>query len=317
MSGAPATLQLHPARRCDLACGHCYARSGPLEPDEVPLGALETTVEDAVAGGWTAVEVSGGEPLLWRGLERLLQRARAAGATTSITTNGTRLPRVLDLAPHLDRVVVSIDGIGVRHDRMRGKRGAFDDLVRDLPVLRGIPFEVRFTLTRDNGHELADVVALAAAHGARAVQVAPLADVGRVAADGLVPTDEDTARAWYEAIRRRWTGADGPRVELDGMNLAHLSDPGASLSDWLSPLVVEADGTVVPFQHGFPRRWRVGSVHDARLSELLARWPHAPALRALCRAAVGHLRATVDLPFVDGLQRLVEAAGRASLSSAA
>ena len=53
---------------------------------------------------------------------------------------------------------------------------------------------------------------------------------------------------------------------------------GASLADLVSPLVIEADGTVVPLAHGFARGHAIGNLGAGGLSALADRF------RALVRS---------------------------------
>ena len=311
-------LQIHPLRRCNLRCRHCYSSSGPSESDILPVALLESAIGDAAALGWQYASISGGEPLLYPDLGRLLGQARDLGLRTAITTNGTLLRRVAPLADRLDFVALSLDGLGARHDAMRGWPGAFEALVRGLPWLRGagIPFGFLFTLTRDNLHELPDVVAFATEHGASVVQIHPLAPAGRGALLGLTPDDEDAARAWLEVWRLRQSGEVRIRLPLDFADLERMRAPGTSLPEVLSPLVIEADGTVVPLQHGFPREWALGSLHDAGLAELIRRWTRLEAFRALCAITLQRRAEAADLPFLDVYQALAEAAAQGSASAA-
>ena len=48
-----------------------------------------------------------------------------------------------------------------------------------------------------------------------------------------------------------------------------------TLGSVLSPLVIEADGLVVPLQYGFPRRYALGSLNTERLTILAERWMEA------------------------------------------
>lgn len=48
-------------------------------------------------------------------------------------------------------------------------------------------------------------------------------------------------------------------------------DP-TNLSQAVSPLVIDADGTVVPLTYGFPRPYQLGNLYDAPLRELAHRW---------------------------------------------
>ena len=84
----------------------------------------------------------------------------------------------------------------------------------------------------------------------------------------------------------------------------HADDhPPASgrLADYANPLVVEADGTVVPYGYGFSRKFAVGSIRDQRLNQLAPDWIRAvyPDFRALCRRVYEEACRPSDLPFLN------------------
>src|SRR3954470_6102458 len=87
-TGIAPVLQLHPSRRCNIACAHCYSSSGPQAREELPLQLLSGCLEEAASLGYRQLAVSGGEPLLYHSLAALLARARSLGMLASITTNG-------------------------------------------------------------------------------------------------------------------------------------------------------------------------------------------------------------------------------------
>lgn len=58
--------------------------------------------------------------------------------------------------------------------------------------------------------------------------------------------------------------------------------PDQLLGRWLTPLVLEADGTLAPITYGFPRAYALGNLHNASLGELLRHWNPEPLL-ALAR----------------------------------
>src|SRR5256885_8343814 len=84
-------LQVHPARRCNLRCLHCYSSSGPEERDELPAALLREALDDASALGYTVAGFSGGEPTLYEPLSALVEHARRRGMRTTVTTNGMLL----------------------------------------------------------------------------------------------------------------------------------------------------------------------------------------------------------------------------------
>jgi MoaA/NifB/PqqE/SkfB family radical SAM enzyme len=296
-TGEYAILQVHPARRCNLRCLHCYSRSGPDVDEALGLDLLARAVADARDLGYGVLGVSGGEPLLYRPLPDLLRAARAAGMRTTVTSNGMLLTqrRLAELAGLVDVLALSLDGTPETHVAMRQDPRAFRDLERRLPALRdsGIPFGFIVTLTQHNVHELAWVADFAARAGAGLLQVHPLEPEG-YAADALagsVPDPTELAYAFVESLRLG--GSTDLAVQLDVVRRddlrAHPEQFFAAggavpqrLGDWLTPLVVEASGQIVPLTYGLDPAYALGSLHDAPLAELAAVWDPAP-FRTLCR----------------------------------
>jgi Fe-coproporphyrin III synthase len=326
-TGDSAILQVHPTRRCNLRCLHCYSSSGPTETQTLPVGLLAAAVRDAAGLGYGVLSVSGGEPLLYSGLPELLAAAREAGMRTTLTTNGTvltaaRLAAVRDL---VDLVAVSLDGTAATHDRIRGRAGAHPAAVAALHRLAaaGVSFGVITTLTAGNVAEFAEVAATAAEAGAALLQVHPLEPEGaaREHLAGELPDRRELGFAAVEVARvARELGLPAqfdavPRPRFVANPAAFLADPGdpgdplaGRLGDWLSPLVVEADGAVVPLSHGLHRRFAIGDLHRAPLAELAAAWDPAP-LRRLCRDT--WLRLVREAPpLVPWYDELVDAARR-------
>lgn len=319
LAGPARILQLHPTRRCNLRCLHCYSDSSPEATDELSAAVAGRVVRDAAALGYGVLSVSGGEPFLYRPLGEVLGVARAAGMRTQLVTNGLALTaaRLDAVADVLGLAVVSVDGTAVDHDRMRGQEGSFRRLDRGLARLRdrGVPFGLLFTLTMGNVDQLEAIVELGLAAGAALVQVHPLEATGRALALAPdVPDEVEAAAALIEAERLRRRHGDRIALQVD-MALAHQlvarldhddrdvrdggDEPGPRLADWVTPLVVEPDGWCVPFEYGFPRRHALGDLHQAPLSVLAARWEldGADRLRGVVAAARAEL-ATVGTAVV-------------------
>jgi Fe-coproporphyrin III synthase len=284
-------LQIHPSLRCNLACRHCYSLSGPRQVERLPQSMIETLIADATAEAYTAVSVSGGEPLLWSGLFDALAVAKQCGLVTALTTNLIPLTqrRLEGLVSSLDVIAVSLDGMPASHDHMRGKTGAFAAMAARLPMLRraGVSFGFIFTLTDVNLDELPWVAQFAIDQGAGLLQIHPLEEVGRAAAElsGRRPGELTANTAYLAFMQLRERLGDRINIQLDfahrdvlrnepwrGWSETPTDDEVSGLADLLSPLVVEADGTVVPLQYGFSRLHVLGNLHDASLRMLVARW---------------------------------------------
>lgn len=320
-TGAHKILQVHPTRRCNLRCLHCYSSSGPDEGERLDLELLRGAVADAAREGYTVLSVSGGEPLLYRPLGALLEHARAHGLATTVTTNGTLLgARQLELLRgRVDLLAISLDGAPASHDRMRGAAGAFERLRRHLGGVRaaGIAFGFIFTLTQRNLGELAWVAEFAAAEGASLLQVHPLEGVGRAQAQlrPELPDALEASYAYLEVARLRAAVGDTLRLHIDlayrGGLLEHpervfvgeaLGHPeGRGLAAYVSPLVVEPDGTVVPLRYGFSRAHALGNLHNRPLVDLAEAWRQTRLgqFGELCRRALEGLKGPAAPPFVN------------------
>lgn len=255
--------------------------------------------------------------MLYPHLPALLARAQALGMLTTVTSNGMPLDeaRLEPLIGKVSVLAISLDGMPEAHDRMRGRKGAFDAMKMHLPAVRasGVPFGFIFTLTQHNLHELDWVAAFAEGQGARLLQIHPLEAAGRAESlEGATPDAREGTAAFLEVARlpERYAGRlafqldllhrEAAELEPDRVLARTLEDEEARpFSDLVSPLILETDGTLVPVQYGFPRAYALGSILEEDLRVLAARWrrERLPAFRALCRAALADLREGSVLPF--------------------
>jgi len=287
-TGIAPVLQVHPTRRCNIACAHCYTSSGPNISEELPVELLLDCLDEAYALGYRQLAVSGGEPIIYGGLRQLLERGRQLGMVTTVTSNGMLLSpaRWKPVAGLVDMLAISIDGRPEEHDRIRGREGAFDRTVANLATVRssGTPFGFIFTLTQHNVDSLDFVVRLAAREGARSVQVHPLTLHGRAAERmrGERPDGIELAAALLGAAL---LGRElGVAMHVDAVTaeqlLVHFDAlvplrPVRQLVDVAPVLVVDPAGRVVPMTHEVSSSLWLGSLLDAGLTELASDWLEA------------------------------------------
>jgi MoaA/NifB/PqqE/SkfB family radical SAM enzyme len=158
-------------QRCNLSCPFCAYdrrlawRRSEAEPGLVRrfgevLSTFQRQTGDRVLVSWL-----GGEPLLWRPLEKLTAvYVKQLGLGVSATTNGTTLgspARREHLLAHYSELTVSVDGLGATHDRLRGWPGGFDAVRAGVAALaeakrtagRGPKLRVNTVLMRTNLEE--------------------------------------------------------------------------------------------------------------------------------------------------------------------
>ncbi len=125
--------------RCNLRCTYCMPAEGLSwlpKPELLTDDELVRLVGIAVALGVTDVRLTGGEPLIRRGITGLVARLAALGPRPrlALTTNGLGLDKLAGpLADAgLDRVNVSLDTVDRLSFATLTRRDRLDDVVRGL-----------------------------------------------------------------------------------------------------------------------------------------------------------------------------------------
>lgn len=141
----PEEIAFKLTNRCDLRCLHCYQwnadgyhhhLSAPERRGDLDL-ALVRGVLEATRAVRSNVYLWGGEPLVYRYWDGLVELLASDPRWTSVCTNGTlierRLPSLLKLGPHLE-MFLALDGFASAHDAVRGP-GSFARAWHGLQLL--------------------------------------------------------------------------------------------------------------------------------------------------------------------------------------
>jgi Fe-coproporphyrin III synthase len=291
LADSAKVLQIHPTRRCNLRCLHCYSSSAPEARDTLPVGLLASALDQARLEGYDLAGFSGGEPLLYPDLAQLVEQAKGLGYYTTVTTNGMLLnrARLAPLRGTLDLLAVSLDGVRESHNQMRASPRAFDAMRRGLVAVREheFVFGFIFTLTQWNLHELDAVAEIAVEEGARLLVVHPLEMVGRARdellgyrPDGIELATSALAVAQlqqqYESrLLVQWDCFDRSALAKDPARYyagGDIRQPDMRLAELVLPLVIEPDGAVVPIEYGFPRGFALGNLYQDSLEVMAQRW---------------------------------------------
>jgi pyrroloquinoline quinone biosynthesis protein E len=253
-SPRPYTLVAELTYRCPLRCVYC---SNPVDWASHGDG-LETAdwlriFREAEELGVVQLNLTGGEPLLRRDLETLVEGARGLDLYTNLITSGIPLTRarLAELkARGLDNVQVSIQDVAApASDRIAGLK-SFE---RKLEVAHwvkelGLPLTLNTVLHRDNLDRVGDVVALAESLAADRLELANTQYLGWALLNraALLPTREqlDRARDVARAARGRLQG----RMEVLFVTPDYYVDfPKSCMDGWGRRFIVVApDGLVLP-----------------------------------------------------------------------
>lgn len=169
LAGGPSWIVIQLLERCNLRCNMCYewGESGAYTAlpglAELDLDVLLERLEECLPGK-PRVEFFGGEPLLYRGIWKLLQVLGDAGCDVSFPTNGTTLARHARrlVSANPTRVWISLDGPKEINDAQRGA-GVYDRATRGIDAIdrlkhkTGDPYPelgLTFVVTPDNHHTI-------------------------------------------------------------------------------------------------------------------------------------------------------------------
>lgn len=114
---------------CNLKCEHCMASKFQKKERALTLLDLENIAAQADALGLCQFNISGGEPLIFKDVDRAIEALNPERFHIGMSTNGHYLS--LERAKHLkaiglDKVMISLDSIDeALHDRNRNKDGSY------------------------------------------------------------------------------------------------------------------------------------------------------------------------------------------------
>lgn len=222
---AHTDLRMSVTDRCNLRCVYCMPEEGvPFQPREQILSFEEMTRVAGVAHsmGVTSVRLTGGEPLVRRGVVDLVGRLALVGFDDiALTTNGTGLAPLAEALARagLQRVNISCDSLQPQRFGQIRRRGHLATVLAamDAAEAAGLaPLKVNVVVMSGvNEDEVLDFAGFAREHRrvVRFIEYMPLDAQGHWRRDQVVASDDVLAR-----INDRWPIEPVP---------AHGNDPAA------------------------------------------------------------------------------------------
>jgi cyclic pyranopterin phosphate synthase len=214
--------------RCNFRCLYCMPEHGAhFAPRDELLtdDELLQVIEAAAMVGFQKIRLTGGEPSLRRNIVEIVRRIAATPGITeiSMTTNALRLN---DLAQPLreaglTRVNISIDSLNPTKFKQMTRGGDFARVWSGIEAAERVgfkPMKFNAVVVRGlNDDEVVDIARLTVDRPwqFRFIEMMPLAGVGELAEQSVVPTREIIARleqAYGELEFIGWFGSDPART---------------------------------------------------------------------------------------------------------
>jgi len=201
----PRLIAWELTRQCPLNCKHCRAAArarpyaGELSTDE-----CFKLLDNIASFAKPIIILTGGEPMLRADVYDIAARASGLGLRVVMAPCGALIDdesAAKMLKAGIRHISISLDGATAEsHDAFRGVDGAFASSLRGIEAAKRarLGFQINTTVTKDNLHELEDILALAVDLGASVFNPFLLVPTGR----GKQLADHEISAEQYEETLR-------------------------------------------------------------------------------------------------------------------
>ena len=202
----PLVLMLEPLFRCNLACPGCGKIDYPKQILDRRL-SVEECLEAVDECGAPMVSIPGGEPLIHKEINQIVEGIVARKKFVYLCTNALLLKKKLDLfkpSPYLT-FSIHLDGLKAEHDHAVDQEGVFDKAVEAITeaVKRGFRVTVNCTLFNNAVPEnVADFFDYVSTLGVEGVTVSPGYAYERAPAQDHFLRRRDTKDLFRDVFRR-------------------------------------------------------------------------------------------------------------------
>ncbi|MCR9269729.1 MAG: GTP 3',8-cyclase MoaA [Hyphomonadaceae bacterium] len=236
-------LRLSVTDRCDLRCTYCMSEIMQFLPKRelLSIEELDQVARAFIQRGVKKIRVTGGEPLVRKGMPELFTRLGAYLGKgldeLTLTTNATQLEQHAEMLARsgVKRINVSLDTLDPDSFERITRRGKLDQVLAGIDAALDAGLKIKINtvaLKHENMHDLADMIAWAHNRGMdmTLIEVMPLGETGEDRIDQYVPLP-----MVRDALEQEWTLTDvsasipngGPsryvRVEQTGGRLGFIT----------------------------------------------------------------------------------------------
>jgi len=161
----PTDISIITTYRCQMRCKMCDIWANPTDRKK------EITPQDLEKlPSFKFVNITGGEPFVRNDLEEIVEVMYRKSPRIVISTSGWHTKKIIKLAERFPKIGirVSIEGLPIMNDDLRGREGGFDRGLRTLLALKEMGVkDIGFgqTVSNKNSHDLIPLYNLASSLG--------------------------------------------------------------------------------------------------------------------------------------------------------
>ncbi len=159
---APFYIQFEITERCNNKCYFCYNPMGHVQGNELSLDKIKQILNQLSEVGVFRINFNGGEPLARLDLLDIIEYAGSLGFDLHMNTNATLVTDEIaeKIAKHMKSICTSVlHSDRVKHDKMTGRPGAYDDVINGIKTLRrhGVEVEVNVCTSSENYEDIYNI----------------------------------------------------------------------------------------------------------------------------------------------------------------
>ncbi|MDP2653402.1 MAG: radical SAM protein [Candidatus Omnitrophota bacterium] len=285
MHNLGSVAQLSLTYDCQCNCGHCGIKYlGHSIPNELSLDRIKEIFDDLLLGGFTHVDLSGGEPTLRSDLCEIIALGKQRNFFMSLESNGLLLDSNLVSQlkrAGLDLIYLSLDDYRpALHDKKRGKKGVFVGVLKALLYARRFGLPVHTSLVpKDKEYftngDINTHIEFCLRYGAKNVRILFPSYVGNCSKSEKLFCSQEEELSMLECIDLKYK--DVVYVESQSCYLSKIleekkvSCPAKSVFCYIS-----CNGLVMPCPY-LPIAF--GDIHKESMTEIFSRMHEHPLLR--------------------------------------
>lgn len=199
--------------RCPLVCIHCSSDASPISYEEMDNKTALDLVAQATNMGVNEIAFSGGEPMIYNGINTVVEKAASGSANVIIYTSGyihdfSKKIKILKKRG-LNKVIFSLySSFKQKHESITRKRGSYNLTLHSIreTVEIGLDCEIHFVALRRNYKDLIDLTNLTEELGIKRISVLRFVPQGRgflLQNDGLLPIQYIELKKIIQGLRQK------------------------------------------------------------------------------------------------------------------
>jgi len=291
---------------CPLNCLHCSACASNSNPSQLPMERVISVINEFARMGGKEFVITGGEPLVYPGLLKVLESSNTARLKSILYTSGATRERgecvcindeeLVRMKSLLSRIVFSLYSPSEeRHNRITQTENSFEITLNAIrkSINLGIPTDIHFVPMKINYGDLPGVAELCYILGVQKIRVLRFVPHGRGKgyANDLLPTVNDYRifAQLIEMTKRIYPGF----LDIGAAFSALISSVSNACSAATGKIVVTADGYIAPCD-GFKNFENPSKVWNINKKPLVEIYTYSSLLRLVRMARNGNAKGELN-----------------------